>query len=400
MNYNKQKKVNGLDFANYCNRDLKKYHENPDDNFFEPLGTDIPKELFAKLGGLYSSLRLENLADESNTTKKYNMRDVRQICWNAGYFIYPIQKELLKKYSEGDEISLPVEISQRELESFYDNNKNIFEKQYKNVHKLTKYYASKELLESLNLDNASISIRPHGELVCTIYSDTRSRMYNNIIFVLINRNILNIARSNFLKNNKGEDEYGSSLMMIQLNLNDFHVKLIQRYNHTSKTDVDHAFNVRSIIHLNQVIPKLGDALISTLAIASNHQGKSENFNKIEGFINNDEYIGQYYMESHGKYYCYNNWVYDNGHWYKLDKEQIDGGTKTKSVLIDSLKLTQQSINTEKGTERSYVFENISESDDYFIDYLQKRYKSGDRVVISKNNMDGPYSKDIEFTFID
>ena len=89
-------------------------------------------------------------------------------------------------------------------------------------------------VDSLEKQN---SIRPYfasGEEICTLRDPNRFRM-NHIIHA-VKKNASDLKREDF-KNPRREDEYGRSVISIQINKLTGNIKITNRYNHTDRKSV-------------------------------------------------------------------------------------------------------------------------------------------------------------------
>lgn len=121
----------------------------------------------------------------------------------------------------------------------------------------------------------------HNEIICT-YNNLKGRMNEYHMVVAIKANIDNIKRST---NPQREDEYGTSILNIQIAKNGSHMSIKNRYNHTVQQP-DSTFNN----NLNMIYMGLQNMVLGYYGFAS--------LNNQKQYYNNIVNIGGIYLKYH------------------------------------------------------------------------------------------------------
>ena len=208
-----------------------------------------------------------------------------------------------------------------------------------------------------------------GEVICT-YNNLSGRMSQYHMLVAIKKDIDKIQRS---KTPKREDEYGTSILNIQIAKNGSHMSIKNRYNHTV-SECDSTFNN----NLDLLVPGLQAKVLGYYNIASLNKNKTyyRNIAKINGvylkYVTEVEnvYFGNFVLDSkngvrfadNGRYYV--NTDRDNlcvldFHDKKVIKlfnegNQISKGTLLTRAMKENL---LHSGNKESINELNIVFDN-------------------------------------------
>ena len=208
-----------------------------------------------------------------------------------------------------------------------------------------------------------------GEVICT-YNNLSGRMSQYHMLVAIKKDIDKIQRS---KTPKREDEYGTSILNIQIAKNGSHMSIKNRYNHTV-SECDSTFNN----NLDLLIPGLQAKVLGYYNIASINKNKTyyRNIAKINGvylkYVTEVEnvYFGNFVLDSkngvrfadNGRYYV--NTDRDNlcvldFHDKKViklfnERNQISKGTLLTRAMKENL---LHSGNKEHIDEINIVFDN-------------------------------------------
>lgn len=208
-----------------------------------------------------------------------------------------------------------------------------------------------------------------GEVICT-YNNLSGRMSQYHMLVAIKKDIDKIQRS---KNPQREDEYGTSILNIQIAKNGSHMSIKNRYNHTV-SECDSTLNN----NLDLLVPGLQAKVLGYYNIASLNKNKTyyRNIAKINGvylkYVTEVEnvYFGNFVLDSkngvrfadNGRYYvntdCDNLCVLDfhDKKVIKLFNEsnQISKGTLLTRAMKENL---LHSGNKEHINELNIVFNN-------------------------------------------
>lgn len=208
-----------------------------------------------------------------------------------------------------------------------------------------------------------------GEVICT-YNNLSGRMSQYHMLVAIKKDIDKIQRS---KTPKREDEYGTSILNIQIAKNGSHMSIKNRYNHTV-SECDSTLNN----NLDLLVPGLQAKVLGYYNIASLNKNKTyyRNIAKINGvylkYVTEVEnvYFGNFVLDSkngvrfadNGRYYV--NTDRDNicvldFHDKKViklfgERNQISKGTLLTRAMKENL---LYSGNKERINELNIVFEN-------------------------------------------
>lgn len=154
-----------------------------------------------------------------------------------------------------------------------------------------------------------------GEVICT-YNNLSGRMSQYHMLVAIKKDIDKIQRS---KTPKREDEYGTSILNIQIAKNGSHMSIKNRYNHTV-SECDSTLNN----NLDLLVPGLQAKVLGYYKIACLHKNKNyyNHITNINGIYlkysveKNNVYFGNFVLDSNngvrfednGRYYVNNCWT--------------------------------------------------------------------------------------------
>jgi hypothetical protein len=211
-----------------------------------------------------------------------------------------------------------------------------------------------------------------GEVICT-YNNLSGRMSQYHMLVAIKKDIDKIQRS---KTPKREDEYGTSILNIQIAKNGSHMSIKNRYNHTV-SECDSTLNN----NLDLLVPGLQAKVLGYYKIACLHKNKNyyNHITNINGIYlkysveKNNVYFGNFVLDSkngvrfedNGRYYVNNCWVnsysdtpcvldFHNKEVIKLFDErcQISKGTLLTRAMKENL---LHSGNKERMNELNIIF---------------------------------------------
>lgn len=211
-----------------------------------------------------------------------------------------------------------------------------------------------------------------GEVICT-YNNLSGRMSQYHMLVAIKKDIDKIQRS---KTPQREDEYGTSILNIQIAKNGSHMSIKNRYNHTV-SECDSTLNN----NLDLLVPGLQAKVLGYYKIACLHKNKNyyNHITNINGIYlkysveKNNVYFGNFVLDSNngvrfednGRYYVNNCWVnsysetpcvldFHNKEVIKLFDErwQISKGTLLTRAMKENL---LHSGNKERMDELNIIF---------------------------------------------
>ena len=170
-----------------------------------------------------------------------------------------------------------------------------------------------------------------GEELCTFRGGRLERCY---VFFAVKKNVNDIQRKNFPFPER-EDEYGTSVIGIQITRDDNTLSIKSRYNHkVSNPDATFSNN------LDNIIPGLTEAFNKEYGFSIN-RSRNENDLELPGYIKAED--GKYYKYNYvinNVYYCPNNIIIDN---YRV-KEY----SKNNVIIMD-----YYILDTEKKTLTTY-----------------------------------------------
>ena len=200
------------------------------------------------------------------------------------------------------------------------------------------YYA-----DTLEKQNWPKQFYAPGEELCTFRDPNRYINYH--IVVAIKKNVKEIKRENF-SNPQREDEYGTSVLQIQMLKSGGFISIKNRYNHTVENP-DNTFNSNP----DNIIPGLSDALKHHYHV----DFSSQKVQLPENYVLMDNQIVNYNYEINNVYFGENCYV-QNGEVHEIGKQ--------KELMLDYfiLNLQDKSI------------KNPSEINDGFIAALQEEIK--------------------------
>ena len=194
----------------------------------------------------------------------------------------------------------------------------------------TAYYA-----DTLEKQNWPKQFYAKGEELCTFHDPNRYKNYH--IVVAIKKNVKDIKRENF-PNPKREDEYGTSVLQIQMLKSGGFISIKNRYNHTVENP-DNTFNSNP----DNIISGLSDALKHYYHVdfSSQKVHLPENFVLIDNQIVNCNY------EINNVYFSENCYVED-GNIHEIDKQ--------KELMLDYfiLNLQDKSIKNPSELENGFI----------------------------------------------
>lgn len=158
------------------------------------------------------------------------------------------------------------------------------------------------------------SIKHHfveGELLCTFNSASRYQDYH--IIHAVKKNVSDINRDDFKGREERQDEYGTSVISIQILKSGGVIKITNRYNHTVSGS-DNTFNSNP----DNIIGGLSNALKNHFNVdfTTTKSPLPDNYTII------DSQIFKYYRENNNTYYGDQAWV-DNGVIHTVDKAAGD-----------------------------------------------------------------------------
>ena len=153
--------------------------------------------------------------------------------------------------------------------------------------------------DTLELQNSITPYFKQNERLCTFNDHAR---YQNYYMVhAVKKNVDSILRSAFNGKEKRQDEYGTSVISIQIHKNGGFISIKNRYNHTV-SGCDHTFKSNP----DNIIQGLSAALKNHFNVDF-----STNASQLpEGFIEMKNQIFQYHTESNGFYYGDQAWAKD------------------------------------------------------------------------------------------
>ncbi len=181
----------------------------------------------------------------------------------------------------------------------------------------------KELLDSVGYDLYECTTEEEvqsfkkyyafGEELCTFKG---KRLKSCHVFFAVKKNVDEIKREDFIRPYR-EDEYGTSVMSIQFGRRDGRVSIKNRYNHTvNNPDATYSND------LNKICPGLKNSFMEhypKLKITCDRDELASYFN---GYVmGNDKKLYKYYSFYDDVYYCYDNYLIDDGDVKHFDKNK-------------------------------------------------------------------------------
>ena len=200
------------------------------------------------------------------------------------------------------------------------------------------YYA-----DTLEKQNWPKQFYAPGEELCTFRDPERYKKYH--IVVAIKKNVKDIKRENF-SNPQREDEYGASVLQIQMLKSGGFISIKNRYNHTVENP-DNTFNSNP----DNIILGLSDALMHHYHV----DFSSQKVQLPENYVFIDNQIVKYNYEINNVYFGENCYV-QNGEIHEIDKQ--------KELMLDYFILNLQDKN----------IKNPSKVEDGFMTALQEEIK--------------------------
>ena len=223
------------------------------------------------------------------------------------------------------------------------------------------YYA-----DTLEKQNAIQKYYAPGEALCTFRDPDRYKTH--YIVHAVKKNVDEIKRENF-PNPQREDEYGTSVISIQMRKEGNHISIKNRYNHTVES-CDNTFNSNP----ENIIPGLSEALRRYF----NVDFSSQKVVLPDGYMIDNERIIKHHGERNNVYFGDSFYVQD-GVVHELDKRTeimldrfiYNNETKTLSnpanlddAFIDAFKQETEGkkirIDKDKKTKHTHVFANGTE----------------------------------------
>ena len=194
----------------------------------------------------------------------------------------------------------------------------------------TAYYA-----DTLEKQNWPKQFYAPGEELCTFHDPERYKNYH--IIVAIKKNVQDIKRENF-SNPQREDEYGTSVLQIQMLKSGGFISIKNRYNHMVENP-DNTFNSNP----DNIIPGLSDALMHHYHV----DFSSQNVQLPENYVLIDNQIVKYNYEVNNVYFGENCYV-KNGEVHEIDKQ--------KELMLDYfiLNLQDKSIKNPSGINDGFI----------------------------------------------
>ncbi len=168
---------------------------------------------------------------------------------------------------------------------------------------IEKYYASSRQLKCMRI----VSPGHYGEKLCT-FSD-KNRYKNYYIINAVKKNVNKIKRKDFIGKEKREDEYGTSVLSIQIAKSGGFISIKNRYNHTVENP-DNTFNSNP----DNIINGLSAALKKRF----NVDFSSQQVDLPENFVIFNNHIIRYNYERNNVYFAASCYVKD-GKIYSLKK---------------------------------------------------------------------------------
>lgn len=195
----------------------------------------------------------------------------------------------------------------------------------------------------------------HDEELCTFRSENRTLDY--YVTFAVKKNAESIKRKD---NPQRQDDYGTSVISIQINKNTGVVSIKNRYNHTvSNPDATFANNLEAInTGLTKAFEKKYNIKINTKLSA----------NKLYSFVLADDgKLYRYNTEDCLIYYCHNNIVIDDG------KVITDYSDKGKYLFADSYIINLQKDYSENRFANKHIF----------TDYFRHIHNKIDKIEIKQ-----------------
>ena len=192
------------------------------------------------------------------------------------------------------------------------------------------YYA-----DTLEKQNWPKQFYAPGEELCTFRDPERYKKYH--IVVAIKKNVKEIKRENF-SNPQREDEYGTSVLQIQMLKSGGFISIKNRYNHTVPNP-DNTFNSNP----DNIIPGLSDALKHYYHV----DFSSQKVQLPENYVFIDNQIVKYNYEINNVYFGENCYA-KNGEVHEIDKQ--------KELMLDYfiLNLQDKSIKNPNGEKDGFM----------------------------------------------
>ena len=224
------------------------------------------------------------------------------------------------------------------------------------------------------------------EELCTFRDgeNGENRLKSNFIFWAVKKDVDQIKRA---KEPRREDDYGVSVISIQISKNGGHLSIKNRYNHTvNNADATFAND------LDNIIPGLTDAFNRKYGmdiVVNSGNFELPNYHKAA-----DGKFYKYNMEINNKYYCPGNIIIDNDKVKQLGKHDPSDTEDPKSIFLPDCILMDQFIlsKTKPMTIKCYD----SYKKDAFLDGLED---ISDRKLKEEKKTDENGEKYFQLTFI-
>ena len=180
------------------------------------------------------------------------------------------------------------------------------------------------------------------EVLCT-YNNPKDRL-NNYHMIVLSKNDLDKIKRN--KNPEREDEYGTSLLNIQIHKKFNNVSIKSRYNHTvNNPDATYSNN------LNKIADGLAEAIEKKLGIKINNKNSVEipNNLKLAG-----DFIINYWIERNNVYV---------GEDVYVDNDQVNWIDPNKELIVDQflINFKEKTVKDLLGTDKYFLREDLEKA---------------------------------------
>lgn len=209
-----------------------------------------------------------------------------------------------------------------------------------------------------------------GEELCTFRDPTRFQKYH--IINAVKKNVQDIQRKDFIGKEKREDEYGTSVISIQVLTTGGFISIKNRYNHTV-TNPDNTFNSNP----DNIIPGLSAAIKHHLGVDFSPQKARLPYH----FASMNDKIIHYNQEINNIYFG-ENFYAEDGQVHPLETHEIMMGTCI-------LNLRDRTLRDPSISPAEFRIDNITENTGTFISILANEFKNK-KLRLQKNKADDSY----------
>ncbi len=209
-----------------------------------------------------------------------------------------------------------------------------------------------------------------GEELCTFRDPTRFQKYH--IINAVKKNVQDIQRKDFIGKEKREDEYGTSVISIQVLTTGGFISIKNRYNHTVKNP-DNTFNSNP----DNIITGLSAAIKQHLGV---------------DFSSQKARLPYYFVNMNDKIIHYNqviNNIYFGENFYAKDGQVHP--LKTHEIMMDTciLNLRDRTLRDPSISPAEFRIDDITENTGSFISILANEFKNK-KLHLQKNKANNSY----------